>query len=78
MYLTDVLDAAIMDRVDLANSECPEEYLREQITRMAPIIQRAIILEQVHREILPEIPFAWALLKYIDYLIYLNTTGPKN
>jgi hypothetical protein len=77
MYLTDVLDAAIMDKTDITGDDVPVEYLQEQQARMGPILERVMQLEQVHRDTFPDIPFSWSLLRYIDYMIFLNTTGTK-
>jgi len=77
MYLTDVLDVASMDRADAAGQASPE-FCAEQHERMFPVLKRVAELEALHKGVFGDaIPFSWALLRYIDYIIYTNTTGIK-
>lgn len=75
MYLTDVVDVASMGKID--SMGVPEQYIREQRERMLPLLQVAMEMEVMHRELLPMIPFSYAFLRYLDYVIYVNTTGTK-
>jgi hypothetical protein len=74
MYLTDVLDFAIIHG---ERSDVPMEYIQEQAKRMDALLRWGAELEGAHDAVFPMIPFAPGFLMYLDYLIYLNTTGTK-
>lgn len=76
MYLTDILTAKDLEGTNLP--DVPREFLDEQWKRMRSLIDMAVELEHVHNSLLPSVNFAPGFLMYLDYIIYKNTTGPKN
>jgi hypothetical protein len=74
MYLTDVLDTLI---ITASREDVPVEFIQGQTERMAKLLEWGRDLEQVHRAVFPEVPFAPGFLMYLDYLIHINTTGTK-
>ncbi len=75
MYLTDVLDFSIING---QRTDVPMEVIEEQSKRMAALLEWGRDLELIHYTVFPGTPFAPGFLMYLDYLIHLNTTGPKN
>jgi hypothetical protein len=74
MYLTDVLDFAIING---ERGDVPREYIEEQAKRMDALLKWGAELEGIHDGVFPSVPFAPGFLMYLDYLIHLNTTGTK-
>ena len=75
MYLTDILDFVVING---QRADVPMDIIKEQSERMDALLRWGRDLEEIHRAVFPNVPFAPGFLMYLDYLIQLNTTGPKN